>query len=123
VPTPGHTGGSVSVLTDDGDLVAGDLIATSFMGSRSADRRPGHSAGVGQDVVDAFDDRVFEPWVAKATQATFDRGLDDATDCSSCGFSPAATPEDGGLDYDVRGRRRRPPCQNDRSPVQTPTAG
>ncbi|MDI6105586.1 MBL fold metallo-hydrolase [Actinoplanes sp. NEAU-A12] len=33
VPTPGHTAGSVSVLTDDGDLVAGDLIASSFMGS------------------------------------------------------------------------------------------
>ncbi|GAA4883523.1 MBL fold metallo-hydrolase [Kitasatospora terrestris] len=31
-PTPGHTAGSVSVLTDDGDLVAGDLIANSFMG-------------------------------------------------------------------------------------------
>jgi glyoxylase-like metal-dependent hydrolase (beta-lactamase superfamily II) len=33
VPTPRHTAGSVSVLTDHGDLVAGDLIATSFMGS------------------------------------------------------------------------------------------
>jgi glyoxylase-like metal-dependent hydrolase (beta-lactamase superfamily II) len=33
VPTPGHTAGSVSVLTDDGDLIAGDLIASSFMGS------------------------------------------------------------------------------------------
>lgn len=33
VPTPGHTAGSMSVLTDDGDLVAGDLIASSFMGS------------------------------------------------------------------------------------------
>ncbi|MFF8603230.1 MBL fold metallo-hydrolase [Streptomyces sp. NPDC015232] len=32
VPTPGHTAGSVSVLTDEGDLVAGDLIATSFFG-------------------------------------------------------------------------------------------
>ncbi|MGW4652171.1 MBL fold metallo-hydrolase [Kitasatospora sp. NPDC004289] len=32
VPTPGHTAGSVSVLTGDGDLVAGDLIANSFMG-------------------------------------------------------------------------------------------
>ncbi|MGY4965995.1 MBL fold metallo-hydrolase [Streptomyces sp. 900105245] len=32
MPTPGHTAGSVSVLTDDGDLVAGDLIAGSFMG-------------------------------------------------------------------------------------------
>lgn len=32
LPTPGHTAGSVSVLTDDGDLVAGDLIANSFMG-------------------------------------------------------------------------------------------
>ncbi|MFB7469957.1 MBL fold metallo-hydrolase [Kitasatospora sp. NPDC056184] len=32
IPTPGHTAGSVAVLTDDGDLVAGDLIANSFMG-------------------------------------------------------------------------------------------
>ncbi|WP_327434751.1 MBL fold metallo-hydrolase [Streptomyces sp. NBC_01236] len=32
MPTPGHTAGSVSVLTDDGDLVAGDLVAGSFMG-------------------------------------------------------------------------------------------
>lgn len=32
MPTPGHTTGSVSVLTDDGDLVAGDLIAGSFLG-------------------------------------------------------------------------------------------
>ncbi|MFD8142939.1 MBL fold metallo-hydrolase [Streptomyces sp. NPDC059708] len=31
-PTPGHTAGSVSVLTEQGDLVAGDLIANSFMG-------------------------------------------------------------------------------------------
>ncbi|MFI5980556.1 MBL fold metallo-hydrolase [Streptomyces sp. NPDC051555] len=30
--TPGHTAGSVSVLTDDGDLVAGDLVANSFIG-------------------------------------------------------------------------------------------
>ncbi|MEU3620301.1 MBL fold metallo-hydrolase [Streptomyces sp. NPDC006872] len=32
MPTPGHTAGSVSVLTDDGDLVAGDLVATPFLG-------------------------------------------------------------------------------------------
>ncbi|MFZ3495961.1 MBL fold metallo-hydrolase [Streptomyces sp. 5.8] len=32
MPTPGHTAGSVSVLTDGGDLVAGDLVANSFMG-------------------------------------------------------------------------------------------
>ncbi|MFD0379322.1 MBL fold metallo-hydrolase [Streptomyces sp. NPDC127112] len=32
MPTPGHTAGSVSVLTGQGDLVAGDLIANSFMG-------------------------------------------------------------------------------------------
>ncbi|MBT2545749.1 MBL fold metallo-hydrolase [Streptomyces sp. ISL-44] len=32
MPTPGHTAGSVSVLTDQGDLVAGDLVANSFMG-------------------------------------------------------------------------------------------
>jgi glyoxylase-like metal-dependent hydrolase (beta-lactamase superfamily II) len=33
IPTPGHTAGSISVLTDSGDLVAGDLIAGSFMGA------------------------------------------------------------------------------------------
>ncbi|MFC9328943.1 MBL fold metallo-hydrolase [Kitasatospora sp. NPDC057015] len=32
MPTPGHTAGSISVLTDEGDLVAGDLVANSFMG-------------------------------------------------------------------------------------------
>lgn len=32
MPTPGHTAGSVSVITDTGDLVAGDLVANSFMG-------------------------------------------------------------------------------------------
>lgn len=31
MPTPGHTAGSVSVLTDDGDLVAGDLVGKPFM--------------------------------------------------------------------------------------------
>ena len=38
LPTPGHTPGSISVLTDAGDLVAGDLIAGSFLGLLS--RRP-----------------------------------------------------------------------------------
>ncbi|WP_433257872.1 MBL fold metallo-hydrolase [Streptosporangium sp. CA-135522] len=32
MPTPGHTAGSVSVLTATGDLVAGDLVSGSFMG-------------------------------------------------------------------------------------------
>ncbi|MFD3470692.1 MBL fold metallo-hydrolase [Streptomyces sp. NPDC058682] len=32
MPTPGHIAGSVSVLTEDGDLVTGDLVANSFMG-------------------------------------------------------------------------------------------
>jgi len=32
MPTPGHTAGSVSVLTDTGELIAGDLVANSFMG-------------------------------------------------------------------------------------------
>ncbi|MGW5779341.1 MBL fold metallo-hydrolase [Streptomyces sp. NPDC003863] len=32
MPTPGHTAGSISVLTDRGDLVAGDLIANSLFG-------------------------------------------------------------------------------------------
>lgn len=38
LPTPGHTAGSVSVLTDAGDLVAGDLVAGSFLGVLA--RRP-----------------------------------------------------------------------------------
>jgi protein-disulfide isomerase len=32
-------------------------------------------AGVGQDVVDAFDQRVFEPWVVKVTEAAFASGV------------------------------------------------
>ncbi|MDJ0343088.1 MBL fold metallo-hydrolase [Streptomyces sp. H10-C2] len=32
MPTPGHTAGAISVLTDEGALVAGDLVANSFMG-------------------------------------------------------------------------------------------
>ncbi|MEU2062477.1 MBL fold metallo-hydrolase [Streptomyces sp. NPDC013455] len=32
MPTPGHTAGSVSVLTNRGDLVAGDLVANSLFG-------------------------------------------------------------------------------------------
>ncbi|MFF2198597.1 MBL fold metallo-hydrolase [Streptomyces sp. NPDC058157] len=49
MPTPGHTAGSVSVLTGQGDLVAGDLIAGSFMGlvpGRPADP-PFHDDPVG----------------------------------------------------------------------------
>lgn len=38
MPTPGHTAGSISVLTDAGDLVAADLIAGSFLGTLA--RRP-----------------------------------------------------------------------------------
>jgi protein-disulfide isomerase len=33
-------------------------------------------AGVPQAVVDVFDDRIFEPWVAASTQAAFDAGLE-----------------------------------------------
>ncbi|MDR8410524.1 MBL fold metallo-hydrolase [Nonomuraea sp. 3-1Str] len=32
MPTPGHTAGSASVLTNHGDLVAGDLVASPFLG-------------------------------------------------------------------------------------------
>jgi protein-disulfide isomerase len=32
-------------------------------------------AGVGQAVVDAFDERIFEPWVAKVTEAAFASGV------------------------------------------------
>ena len=31
--TPGHTPGSISVLADSGELIAGDLIAGSFLGA------------------------------------------------------------------------------------------
>ena len=33
VPTPGHTAGSVSVLLDQGDVIAGDLISGGFIGA------------------------------------------------------------------------------------------
>jgi glyoxylase-like metal-dependent hydrolase (beta-lactamase superfamily II) len=36
--TPGHTPGSISVLTHTGDLIAADLIAGSFLGAMR--RRP-----------------------------------------------------------------------------------
>lgn len=32
-------------------------------------------AGVPQDVVDVLDDRIFEPWIAKSTEAVFDTGI------------------------------------------------
>ena len=32
IPTPGHTPGSVSVLLDQGDLIAGDIISGGFLG-------------------------------------------------------------------------------------------
>jgi len=32
IPTPGHTAGSVSVLLDQGDLIAGDMISGGFVG-------------------------------------------------------------------------------------------
>ena len=31
IPTPGHTPGSVSVITDDGDMIIGDIVARQFM--------------------------------------------------------------------------------------------
>ncbi|WP_067815154.1 MBL fold metallo-hydrolase [Nocardia inohanensis] len=40
LPTPGHTPGSISVLTDDGDLIAADLIAGRFLGLLSAPANP-----------------------------------------------------------------------------------
>lgn len=32
IPTPGHTAGSVSVLLDQGDVIAGDMISGGFLG-------------------------------------------------------------------------------------------
>ncbi|MEU4422960.1 DsbA family protein [Actinoplanes sp. NPDC024001] len=32
-------------------------------------------AGIAQDVIDVFDDRIFEPWIAKSTEAVFDAGI------------------------------------------------
>ncbi len=32
IPTPGHTPGSVSVLLDQGDLIAGDMLSGGFLG-------------------------------------------------------------------------------------------
>ncbi len=31
IPTPGHTPGSVSVITEDGDAIIGDIVARQFM--------------------------------------------------------------------------------------------
>ncbi|GIH95196.1 DsbA family protein [Planobispora siamensis] len=33
-------------------------------------------AGVPEDVVDAFDDRIFQPWVTKSTAAVFETGIE-----------------------------------------------
>jgi hydroxyacylglutathione hydrolase len=33
IPTPGHTPGSVSVLLDQGDLIAGDMLTGGFLGA------------------------------------------------------------------------------------------
>ncbi|RMI31236.1 MBL fold metallo-hydrolase [Nocardia stercoris] len=40
LPTPGHTPGSISVLTDAGALIAGDLIAGRFLGLLAAPADP-----------------------------------------------------------------------------------
>lgn len=41
VPTPGHTAGSLAVLLDDGDVLAGDLVASGwFIGGVACQRRP-----------------------------------------------------------------------------------
>ncbi len=39
--TPGHTSGSISVLLDEGDLLAGDLLMGGFLGGYVLDRTPG----------------------------------------------------------------------------------
>src|SRR5439155_9427800 len=41
IPTPGHTAGSISVLTGDGDIIVGDLMMGGFLGGRLFPRRPG----------------------------------------------------------------------------------
>jgi glyoxylase-like metal-dependent hydrolase (beta-lactamase superfamily II) len=39
--TPGHTAGSISVLLDEGDLLAGDLLMGGFLGGYVQERTPG----------------------------------------------------------------------------------
>lgn len=39
--TPGHTAGSISILTGDRDVIVGDLIMGGFLGGRVFPRRPG----------------------------------------------------------------------------------
>jgi len=39
--TPGHTDGSISVLTDEGDAIVGDLLMGGFLGGKLFPRRPG----------------------------------------------------------------------------------
>jgi hydroxyacylglutathione hydrolase len=41
VPTPGHTAGSISVITADGDAIVGDLLMGGCLGGRVWSRRPG----------------------------------------------------------------------------------
>jgi hydroxyacylglutathione hydrolase len=41
IGTPGHTAGSVSVLTDEGDVIVGDLLMGGYLGGRLWPRRPG----------------------------------------------------------------------------------
>ncbi len=40
IPTPGHTAGSVSVLTADGDAIVGDLLMGGYLGGKLLRRRP-----------------------------------------------------------------------------------
>jgi glyoxylase-like metal-dependent hydrolase (beta-lactamase superfamily II) len=39
--TPGHTAGSISVLTGEGDAIVGDLLMGGWLGGRLFPRRPG----------------------------------------------------------------------------------
>jgi glyoxylase-like metal-dependent hydrolase (beta-lactamase superfamily II) len=42
IATPGHTAGSVSVLLDGGDAVAGDLLVGGYLGGLLSPRVPGY---------------------------------------------------------------------------------
>ena len=42
VPTPGHTAGSISVVTAEGEVIVGDLFMGGYFGGRLLPRRPGY---------------------------------------------------------------------------------
>lgn len=42
IPTPGHTAGSISIWTEERDVIVGDLVMGGFLGGRLLPRLPGY---------------------------------------------------------------------------------